>query len=80
MAGKYQVIDDSFRTDEDPELTKDLLAGKTVFVPGASNNEMNVLYGRFATRYQRKLRRRSDEINGKKGMVVWLDEAGSSGD
>ncbi len=75
MISKYQVVDDSFRTDEDAQLTEDLLSGKTVFIPDADNKSMNVLYGRFMTKHQRKLRRRTSTLSGKSGMVVWLDEA-----
>lgn len=71
---RYQVVDDSFRTDEDADLTAELLSGKTVFIPDATNSSMNVLYSRFVSKHQRKLRRRTSEISGKQGMVAWLDE------
>ena len=50
------------------------VAGKTVFVPEATNSAMNVLYSRFMTKHRRKLRRRTSEVGGKHGFVVWLDE------
>ena len=71
---QYTVVDDSFRTDEDAEMTRDLLDGKTVFVPNATNTQISVMYSRFTTRHGRKLRRRQAEVNGKLGFVIWLDE------
>lgn len=75
MSMKYVVVDDSFRTDEDAQMTRDLLDGKTVFVPDATNTHISGLYSRFVTKHGRKLRRRQTEVNGKPGFVVWLEEA-----
>jgi hypothetical protein len=71
---KYEIVDDSFRADEDAELMAELLSGKTVFIPEATNSSINVLYSRFLTKHQRRLRRRATAISGKHGMVAWLDE------
>ena len=70
---RYQIVDDSFRTDEDQELNEELLAGRTAFIPGADNNRINVLYSRFKSKHQRTLRRRQYTVNGQDGFVIWLD-------
>jgi hypothetical protein len=71
----YEIVSDSYRDDEDAGLTEALLSGKTVFIPDASQGSINTLYARYLNRYQRKLRRRTSEVKGKRGFVVWLDEA-----
>ncbi len=74
---KFQVVDDRYRdeADEMQDLADELLAGRTVFLPGVGNDYVTTLYARFASRYQRKLRRRARTVEGTDGFVVWLDPA-----
>ncbi len=75
---EYQVVSDSYRDDEDAGITEALLSGKTVFIPDATNGAINTLYARLLNRYQRKLRRRASDVNGRRGFVVWLEEGSSA--
>ena len=74
MPSDYMIVDDSLRHDNETGLVRDLLDGKTVFVPDATSQSVNLLYSRFLNRYQRKLRRRSTEIEGRRGLVLWLED------
>jgi hypothetical protein len=72
---RFQVVDDRLRDepDEMQELADELLAGRTVFLPGVKNDYVTTLYARFGSRYGRRLRRRSRTVEGTEGFVVWLD-------
>jgi hypothetical protein len=74
---KFHVVDDRYRDepDEMQELADELLAGRTVFLPGVGNDYVTTLYARFASRYNRRLRRRARTVEGTDGFVVWLDPA-----
>ena len=74
---QFQVVDDRYRDepDEAPELFQELLAGRTVFLPGVENSTVTTMYSRLMARYSRRLRRRSRSVDGVDGFVVWLDPA-----
>jgi hypothetical protein len=76
---RFQVVDDRYRDepDEMQELADELLTGRTVFLPGVGNDYVTTLYARFASRYNRRLRRRARTVEGADGFVVWLDPAKS---
>jgi len=72
---KFRVVEDRYRDEPDDmqELADELLADRTVFLPGATNSYITTLYARFSTRYRRGLRRRARTVDGTPGFVVWLD-------
>jgi hypothetical protein len=79
---RFQVVDNRYRGEPDDfqELADQLLADRTVFLPGATNESVANLYNRFNSRYGRKLRRRARVIDSVDGFVVWLDPASPESD
>lgn len=77
---KFRIVDDRYRDEPDEmrELADQLLAGRTVFLPGVGNDYVTTLYARFASRYKRKLRRRARTVDGVDGFVVWLEPVKTS--
>lgn len=76
MSGKYRIVGDDFRgePDEDPELVRELLAGKTVFLEDYTNSKVSTLYTRMRARHNKVLRRRTRQVDGVVGYVVWLED------
>lgn len=74
--GRFRVVGDDLRAepDEDPELMRELLDGKTVFLPEYTSAKVGTLYTRVRTRHNKVLRRRSRAIDGVIGFVVWLED------
>jgi hypothetical protein len=74
--GRFRVVGDDFRSepDEDPELVKELLAGRTVFLEDYTPSKVGTLYTRMRTRHNKVLRRRSRQVDGAVGYVVWLED------
>jgi hypothetical protein len=76
VSGKFRVVEDDFRNepDEDPELIRELLAGRTVFLEDYTTGKVGTLYTRMKNRYNKVLRRRSRQVDGAIGFVVWLED------
>jgi hypothetical protein len=74
--GKFRVVADDFRAepDEDPELVRELLAGKTLFLEDYTTSKVGTLYTRMKTRHNKVLRRRSRQVDGAVGYVVWVED------
>jgi hypothetical protein len=74
--GRFKVVPDDLRgePDDDPALLTELLAGRTVFLPEYTSSKVGTLYTRIRTRYNKILRRRSRQVDGTAGYVVWLED------
>lgn len=80
----YKIVPDSLRDREEvrqgraPEspLSKDLLAGKTVFIPGKGKGFGSAY--KLASNRGLKAHTKRTTINGERGTLVWFEERAES--
>ena len=72
----YKVVDDKMRSVDRGSKCRDAISemqsGKTIFVPITESNGASVYYN-AAKRIGMRLRTRSSEVDGMKGLVMWLE-------
>ena len=85
----YKVVDDKMRSVDRGSKCRDAISemqsGKTIFVPITESNGASVYYNaarcntingnpsNAAKRIGMRLRTRSSEVDGMKGLVMWLE-------